>query len=66
MDRAFGEQLQRGERDEERIWSCRIRHAEGRQHRAALRSRQPGDLGEDGMQQLMQTGERKMRFRLHA
>jgi len=64
--RALGQQVQRGERRQEKVGSDIIGQSERRQHRAALRRGQPAHQAENWLQKLVQACERQLRLALHA
>ncbi len=63
--RRFGQQIQPGERRQEKIRSDGIGQAERRQDRAALRCGQPVYLAENWPQKLVQSGEGQLCLSLH-
>jgi hypothetical protein len=64
--RRVGEQLQRGQPDQEQIRGGSISHAKGRQQRGTLAGRQTLSPGEDRFQELMQPRKWEVGLCLHA
>ena len=64
--RDVAEQVERRERDQERVGRLGLRHAERGQQRVAPARRQRVRGAEHGAQQLVQAGEGEPRLRLHA
>jgi hypothetical protein len=64
--RSLAEQLERGERDQERVRRRAVRHPEGGLESRPVRARQRAEIAEQRLEKLVEPRKGQVRLRLHA